>query len=49
MAVVYTGNMSNEKGEPGKGGVGPVGIDLDSYPLGKPTKIGAKPFDAVSQ
>ena len=47
MAVVYTGNMSNEKGEPGKGAVGPVGIDLDSYPLGKPTKIGAKPFDAV--
>ncbi|MFZ3090843.1 MAG: multicopper oxidase domain-containing protein [Nitrospirota bacterium] len=47
MAVVYTGPMSNEKGEPGKGAVGPVGIDLDSYPLGKPVKIGAKPYDAV--
>lgn len=41
MAVVYTGKMSD-------GSVGPAGIDLDVYPLGKPVKIGEKPFDAVS-
>ena len=41
MAVVYTGKMSD-------GSAGPHGIDLDVYPLGKPVKIGEKPFDAVS-
>lgn len=47
MAVVYL--------HPKKGGVGPYGgvldgsgIDLDAYPLGKPVKIGEKPYDAIS-
>ncbi|MBI5682806.1 MAG: multicopper oxidase domain-containing protein [Deltaproteobacteria bacterium] len=40
MAVVYVGKMSD-------GSVGPHGIDLDVYPLGKPVKIGQKPFDAL--
>ena len=41
MAVVYTGKMSD-------GSVGPHGIDLDVYPLGKPVKIWEKPFDSLS-
>ena len=41
MAVVYTGKMSD-------GSVGPHGIDLDVYPLGKPVKIGEKPYDSIS-
>ena len=54
---VYHGGLFNgcclywpdvkREGRAGKGAVGPVGIDLDSYPLGKPVKIGAKPYDAV--
>ena len=41
MALVYTGKMSD-------GSDGPHGIDLDVYPLGKPVKIGEKPFDSLS-
>jgi hypothetical protein len=41
MAVVYTGKMSD-------GSIGPHGIDLDVYPLGKPVKIGEKPYDSIS-
>jgi hypothetical protein len=41
MAVVYTGKMSD-------GSTGPHGIDLDVYPLGKPVKIGEKPYDSIS-
>ncbi len=40
MAIVYVGKMSD-------GSIGPHGIDLDVYPLGRPVKIGAKPYDAL--
>ncbi|MBI5039201.1 MAG: multicopper oxidase domain-containing protein, partial [Nitrospirae bacterium] len=40
MAVVYMGKDE-------KGNLYPKGIDLDAYPLGKPVKIGEKPFDAL--
>jgi len=40
MAMVYLG-----KGPDGK--LYPEGIDLDAYPLGMPTKIGEKVYDAI--
>ena len=40
MAVVYLGKDE-------KGNLYPEGIDLDAYPLGKPVKIGEKPYDAL--
>jgi hypothetical protein len=44
MAVVYLHPEKNPKNI-----VEGSGADVDAFPMGKPTKIGAKPFDAVDK
>lgn len=46
MAFVYLHPKKDGKGPYG-GVLDGSGIDLDAYPLGKPVKIGEKPFDAL--
>ena len=38
---LYWPDGQTRRASQGKGAVGPVGIDTDSYPLGKPVKIEA--------